>query len=723
MKKVISLVLGGWIAVCINFHDLHGQQADNRLQATYTAEAPTIDGKLDEAAWQNAPRVTNFTQRELTLGAPVSERTEVAVMYDDQKLYVAVWCYDSAPDKLIARELRRDFDYALDDNFMLIIDTYNDQRNGFMFVTNPIAARADLQVFNNGGSRNSFWNGVWDVRTTITDEGWFAEFEIPFYTLKYRVGLQEQVWGINFERNIRRKREQARWQGWSRDNQFEQVNLAGKLVGLHDLTQKQFVEVKPYGIGGGEITPGRERLTGNLGGDINYLLSPTYRLNLTFNTDFAQVEADQQQVNITRFPLFFPELREFFLEGDDFFNFGFGGNRIIPFYTRRIGLDANREAVPIVAGARLLGKEDNRTLGVMSLQTAATDQQAATNYTTASWRQDVGRQSVIGAMTTNAITADRWHSTTGINGRYSTSRFLGNKNLDLGGAILQTYNTDDGYDPAATAYRFFVSYPNDKLQIFASAQRGDDAFEPEIGLMLRRSFREQFADISFKPRPKKRLTWIRQYEFKPAQITNTQYDDNGQIQSFNYNLQYLGFDTKSGESFSINHALVAEGLRAPFAIARDVVIPTGTYWWRQSNARFSTFKGRKLSVESRVSWGEFYDGQSVQSRTELLWRSSRYLNIALRYEQNAVDLPVGRFQTQLIGTRLAYALNPNLFGSLLSQWNSAQNEFNLNFRLQFIPKIGTDFFLIVNQVYDTRTGTLDPTRGTVLGKLIWRFVV
>lgn len=723
MKKVILLVLWGWMLSSSTFRMAQAQQADNRLQATYTAVSPTIDGKLDEAAWQNAPRVTNFTQRELTLGAPVSERTEVAILYDDQKLYVAVWCYDSEPDKLIARELRRDFDYALDDNFMLIIDTYNDQRNGFMFVTNPIAARADLQVFNNGGSRNSFWNGVWDVRTTITDEGWFAEFEIPFYTLKYRVGLQEQVWGINFERNIRRKREQARWQGWSRDNQFEQVNLAGKLVGLHDLTHKQFVEVKPYGIGGGEITPGRERLTGNLGGDINYLLSPTYRLNLTFNTDFAQVEADQQQVNITRFPLFFPELREFFLEGDDFFNFGFGGNRIIPFYTRRIGLDANREAVPIVAGARLLGKEDNRTLGVMSLQTAATDQQAATNYTTASWRQDVGRQSVIGAMTTNAITADRWHSTTGINGRYSTSRFLGNKNLDLGGAILQTYNTDDGYDPAATAYRFFVSYPNDKLQIFASAQRGDDAFEPEIGLMLRRSFREQFADISFKPRPKKRLTWIRQYEFKPAQITNTQYDDNGQIQSFNYNLQYLGFDTKSGESFSINHALVAEGLRAPFAIARDVVIPTGTYWWRQSNARFSTFKGRKLSVESRVSWGEFYDGQSVQSRTELLWRSSRYLNIALRYEQNAVDLPVGRFQTQLIGTRLAYALNPNLFGSLLSQWNSAQNEFNLNFRLQFIPKIGTDFFLIVNQVYDTQTGTLDPTRGTVLGKLIWRFVV
>ncbi|MFN3529893.1 MAG: DUF5916 domain-containing protein [Bacteroidia bacterium] len=723
MKR--AWVLGVWAIWLAGLGPLpaHAQTDASKLRAVYTPEAPLIDGKLDEAAWQQAPRISNFTQRELTLGAPVSERTEVAVLYDDQKLYIGVWCYDSRPDKLIARELRRDFDFSLDDNFIIIIDTYHDKRNGFMFVTNPVAARADLQVFNNGGSTNAFWNGVWDVRTTITEEGWFAEFEIPFYTLKYRVGIEEQIWGINFERNIRRKREQARWQGWSRDNQIQQVNLAGQLIGLNELTQKQFVEIKPYGIGGGEITPEGSRPTGNLGGDINYLLSPTYRLNLTFNTDFAQVEADQQQVNITRFPLFFPELREFFLEGDDFFNFGFGGNRIIPFYTRRIGLDQNREAVPIIAGARLLGKEDDRTLGLMSIQTAATASQQSTNYTTASWRQDVGRQSVIGAMTTNKITADRWHSSTGINGRYSTSRFLGYKNLDIGGALINTYNTDEGFNPGATAYRFFISYPNDKFSIFTSAQRGPEDFEPEVGLMLRRSFREQFVDFSFKPRPKKYLTWIRQYEFKPAQITNTQYDDNGQIQSFNYNFQYLGFDTKSGESFTLNHALVAEGLRAPFTIARDVVIPEGMYWWRQSNARFRTFRGRLLALDSRMSWGEFYNGNSLQTQTELLWRSSRYFGLSLRYEHNNVALPVGSFQTNLIGSRITYALNPNLFGSLLSQWNSAQNEFNINFRLQFIPIIGTDFFLIVNQVFDTQTGQLDPSRGTVLGKLIWRFVV
>lgn len=698
-------------------------QDNARLKASFTAEPILLDGRLDEAVWQNAEKISRFTQRELVLGAPASERTEVAIAYDDQKLYVAVWCYDSQPDQLIARELRRDFDFNLDDNFMLILDTYHDKRNGFKFVTNPNGARADLQVYNNGGSSNAFWNGVWDVRTTITAEGWFAEFEIPFYTLKYRVGKEEQIWGINFERNIRRKREQVRWQGWGRDNRIEQLSLAGELHGLFQLTNKQFVEIKPYGIAGGELLPGQQRATANAGADVNYLLSPTYRLNLTFNTDFAQVEADQQQINLTRFPLFFPELREFFLEGDDFFNFGFGGNRVYPFYTRRIGLDQNREQVPIVAGARLLGKEDNRTLGLMSLQTAGTDNQPATNYTAASWRQDVGEQSVVGAMSTHKTTANRWHTTNGINGRYGTNTFLGNKNLEFGGALLHTHNSDTGFQSDAFAWRVFVSYPNDLINVFASAQRAPAPFDPELGLMVRRAFREQFFEINFKPRPKGRWQWIRQFDFSPASITHTQYDDNGAIQSFDYRFRYLGFDTRKGERFTLDHAWVAEGLRQDFTIAPGVVIPAGYYQWRQSNMRINTFRGRIFSFNGQLSWGEFYTGHSEQLRADLLWRASKFGNISLRYEKNIVNLPQGAFNTDLIGARLAYAVNPNLFGSVLGQWNNDQDEINFNFRLQFIPRIGTDFFFIINQVFDTRSGRPDPSRGTVLGKLIWRWVV
>ncbi len=703
----------------------------NTLQAQQTTEKITLDGQLNEPVWQNAVKISNFTQRELNFGEPSTERTEVAIAYNRQYLYIAVWCYDTMPDNLIAKELRRDFNYDIDDNFIVIIDTYKDQRNGFMFVTNPNGARADLQVFNNGGSTNAFWNGVWNVKTTVTSKGWFAEFEIPFYTLKYRTGLSDQEWGINFERNIRHKREQVLWQGWSRNNRIQQVNQAGVLAGLKDLTDKKFVEIKPYAIGGGERVQSNSTKSGytnnpvqNGGGDINYLLSPTYRLNVTVNTDFAQVEADQQQVNITRFPLFFPELREFFLEGEDFFNMGFGGNRVIPFYTRKIGLDENREPVPILAGARLLGKEKNSTLGLMTLQTGDLENSnIGTNYSAASWRQDVGKQSVMGAMLTNKYLNGDFYTTAGVNGRFSTAKFFKNKNLDIGGAIIKTYRTNEAYQPEAFAYRAFVSYPNDKFSLFASTQRSPKEFNPEIGLLLRSNFIESFAEFAYKPRPKKRFKWIRQFEFAPLSFTNAQYDDTRNLQSFEYRIQYFGLETRKGERFTMDYRIVAEGLINDFSIGEGIVIPKGEYWWRQTATEIRTFRGRTLSLASRLVWGEFYKGTTTQLRSELFWRAGKFFNVNLRYELNDINLPQGNLRTDLIGSRVEYAINPNVFGSVLSQWNSAQEQMSFNFRLQIIPRIGTDFFFIVNQIYDTQGNAFTMTRTTILGKLVWRFTI
>lgn len=692
--------------------------------SAYPLTSPFIfDGKLEEPEWKSAQKISSFTQRELDLGQPITEKTEVAILIDNDNMYIGVWCYDSEPEKIIAKEMRRDFSFNLEDNFIVIIDTYLDRRNGFQFVINPNGARADLQTFNNGGSSNQFWNGVWDVRTRITDKGWFAEIKIPFYTLKYRPGAEEQIWGINFERNIRRNRQQARWQGWQRNYQISDVSQAGLLKGLRNLRDKRFIEVKPYGLGGGENTVNGTSGVGNLGGDINALIGPTYRLNLTFNTDFAQVEADRQQINLTRFPLFFPELREFFLEGDDFFDFGFGGNRIIPFYSRRIGLSETRQTVPIIAGARILGKEENATLGAMSIQTAAAEGDPSTNFTTMSWRQDVGDQSVIGAMTTNKITQGRWHTTTGANGRYSTANFLGGSNLDLGGAFIQTYNTDDGYEPNSFAYRAFVSLPNDFLSVFASTQRSPSAFDPEVGLMRRRNFQENFGQVFFQPRPTNKLKWIRQFYFSPLRLTYTQYDDTRELQSFSYAVRLLGFETRSGEGFFFDIERVAEGLIEDFEIFPNVVIPKGEYWWNRYNFFFETFNARSFSINTRGSFGEFFGGRSFSGQGTVLWRATKNFNINVNYEKNIVELPQGSFDTDLIGSRIEYAIHPQAFGSLLGQWNSAQQEMNINFRLQLIPKIGTDFFLIYNQLVDTQTGDFISERSTVLAKLVWRFVI
>ncbi|MCC5917615.1 MAG: carbohydrate binding family 9 domain-containing protein [Cryomorphaceae bacterium] len=708
----------------------------NQLQAYFTEEVIKMDGRLNEPAWMLAQRISNFTQRELEEGNAATEKTEVAVVYTDRNLYIGVWCYDSEPDKIIAKEMKRDFNDNLDDNVKIIIDTYNDKRNGFLFIVNPNGARADLQVFDNGSSVNRFWNGVWDVRVTRTEEGWFAEFEIPLSTLKFRNDKEDinRIWGFNVERNIRRKREQVFWQGWSRDANIQQVNRAGKLTGLNRLRNRRFVEFKPYGIGGGSnVADNVFRRQGNMGGDVNYLLSPTYRLNVTVNTDFAEVESDQEQINLTRFPLFFPELREFFLEGQDYFDFGFGGNRIIPFYSRQIGLDEDRNPVPMLGGVRLLGKEGGSTMGLMSIQTGATESEPMTNYTVGSWRQDVLDQSTVGFMTVNKITDEGWHTTTGGNFRYATDKFLGKRNLNIGGAYIHTFNSRGEFQRDAFAYRSYLAYPNDKINVFASMQRSPQNFNPEVGLQRRQNFQEYFAQVLYRPRPKSTgaLSWIRQWDFTPGQLTYTIYNDTRFIQSFLYEIRPFGFFTRSGEYFNFMIDRHAEGLIEDFIIyrkdegaeTRQVVIDKGEYWYTRYRFQAGTFGSRTLSGDVRFSFGEFYGGSSTQQVWSARWRTSAYLTVSTSVEWNNVNLPDGSFSNQLLGTRFEYALNPRVFGLIYAQINQDRDLFIFNFRLQWIPIIGADFFFIVNHIVNTSEVQLIEPQTQILGKLIWRFVL
>lgn len=694
-----------------------------QLPASYIKSPIDLDGELTEDSWEEATKIKNFRQREPEVGEPATEKTHVAVLYTDKHLYIGAWCYDSNPDELRVRELKRDFDNSADDDFQVILDTYNDDRNGFRFITNPNAARSDAQVFDNGSTVNKNWDGVWDAASSQTSEGWFVEIRIPFSTLKFRTNVEKQIWGINFERNIRRKREKVLWQGWSRDASLEQVSRAGNLTGLEKATAKNFVEIKPYAIGGGQFEPDDNDAIYNAGGDINYLITPTLSAKVTINTDFAQVEADQQRINLTRFPLFFPEKREFFLEGQDYFNMGFGGNRVTPFYSRRIGLDEEGEKVPIIAGTRLLGKVNNATLGAMSIQTAKKDTQPTTNYTVASWRQDVLQQSSVGFMTVNKIRDGRWHTTTGLNFNYSTSELFGDKFLNVGGALVQTYNSDEGYEPQANAFRLFLNYPNDFLSVYTSAQRSPREFQPEVGLMRRRNFREVFGLVNIKPRPEKFLTWIRQFTFTPGQVTYTYFDDTKDLQTFSYQMTPLSFNTQSGESFSFSLERKAEGVKQPFALTDEVEIQAGEYWMTRYIGNFSTFGSRVFSGSIQLEGGDFFNGRDIGGSLSLKWRTSKYLSINLSYERNWVELPQSAFQTDLITTRLEYAATPDLFGSVYGQWNNQGERFNLNYRLQWIPKPGTNVYLIFNQLLDTSTNNWSPIRTGIMGKVIWRFVL
>ena len=305
------------------------------IEALFIPARVNFDGNPDEPVWRSAMHISNFTQRELRFGEPASEKTEAAILYDNDNLYIGVWCYQQKPEKIVAKFMQRDFDYENDDVFGVLISPFNDGRNGYLFIINPNAARADLQV--SWDNDNIDWNGVWDAKTIRNDSGWFAEIQIPFNTLQFRKDTVK-IWAINFGRRISYKNEEDRWQGWSRDYSFENLSNAGTLTGIKNIGYAKHFELKPYGLGGFEKeSNGKTNYPGKLGADLNINITPTLKLNLTTNTDFAQVEADKIQANLTRFDLYYPEKRDFFLESASNFEVYLGNNNEA-FYSRKIGI-------------------------------------------------------------------------------------------------------------------------------------------------------------------------------------------------------------------------------------------------------------------------------------------------------------------------------------------------------------------------------------------------
>lgn len=692
----------------------------NRIQAHKIHHSIRVDGRLSEPEWQEAGHISNFTQRELNEGEPATERTEVAILYNEKNLYIGVWCYDSNPDKIVAQKMKRDFNYQTEDNFKIILDTYHDKRNGYLFVTNPNGAHFDALIQDNGQLTNEAWDGVWTVKTKVTEQGWFAEFEIPFSTLKFSTA-KEQVWGINFERNIRRKREQDFWQGWSRDSEIEQVARAGTLTGIEGISSVTLVEMKPYGIAGVETDlAGKNSRVGRAGSDLNYLITPTMKLNLTVNTDFAQVESDRIQVNLTRFSLFYPEKREFFLEGRNYFDFGLG-HSIQPFYSRRIGLAPDRSTIPIIAGMRLLGKTGKTTLGGMSIQTAEKDSIPTTNYTVLRWKQDIWQQSSIGLIGVGKFEPHRQNSVYGVDFLYSTSTLFTDKTFTVGGAIARSF-TSDNKDKNGWAHRVFLDFPNDFIDFSTIWDRSSAGFNPETGFLRRENYQMFMADLRVKPRPAF-LPFVQKLVFKPFDFNYYIDDRTHKLQSLWSEFRPLGFSLKSGEFFESNIQRLAENLTEDFEIHEGVVIPAGEYWFTRYELQFATFRGRPIAAFFFVNWGDFYDGKRTEWFVRSTFQINKHLSISPDITQNYISLPAGNFTVNEVGGRIDLAVNPDLFGSLFGQWNNEENEILLNFRLNWIPTPGTNFYFVVNQAVDTRNDDWEMTNTTVLTKLIWRFVL
>ncbi len=642
----------------------------------------------------------------------------MAILFDSNSLYIGFWGYDREPEKILASRMQRDFSWSSEDNFEVIIDTFNDDRNGYLFVTNPNGAKADALVKDNGNNVNRDWDGVWDVRARRTEEGWFAEIRIPLTTLRFGSD-PDQGWGINFERNIRRKREQVLWQGWSRDFNLEQVSLAGSLIGLSGIRSVNLVEVRPHVVAGGEWIKGETDSTvSDLGLDLNYLFSSNLKLNLTVNPDFAQVESDREEVNLTRFSLFYPEKRHFFLEGQEFFDFDLGSDSRI-LYSRRIGLAPDRTEIPIQGGARLLGKFEDTTLGAMLLRTGKKGDNQATNFGVVRWSQDVLEESSIGVIFVGRHESGRTNAAYGADLLYATSEFFGDKEFEAGLNIAQTY-TSDAVEKLGLAHKLFLEYPNDLIEFTASWTRASEDFNPETGFVRRGGYQRFASELALSPRPEF-LPFVQQVEIKPFEVSYYMDDKTRELQSFYAEFVPLALSLRSGDDCEFNITRRAEQLLVPFEIVEGHEIPAGTYWFTRWSADLETFSGRWLSGDIEISGGEFYLGSRATFGTSLTWRINKYLSLGGDYERNRITFSGDAFTVDEAGGRLDFAFSPVLFGAVAGQWNDEDEEVIMNFRINWIPKPGTDLFLVINHMADSEDSRWTPLQTTALSKLVWRF--
>ena len=677
-----------------------------------------LDGTLDEGVYDDVPALSDFIQAVPNEGAPATEKTEVWVFFDDDNVYVSARCWDSAPEsQWIANEMRRDsFNVLQNENIAISFDTFYDRRNGVVFNVSPIGGRMDGQTTDER-NYNGDWNPVWDVRTGRFEGGWTVEAAIPFKSLRYRPG-RAQVWGFNIFRVVRWKNELSSLTPLPAARGLSgpfMASLSATLVGLEaPAGSTRTFELKPYVIseaaGTRSDTPEiSNEFAGDLGFDAKYGVTESLVADLTVNTDFAQVEADTQQVNLTRFSLFFPEKREFFLENQGTFVFGGarnagtrGGGADTPvlFYSREIGLDRGLE-VPINVGGRLTGRVGRFSVGVMNIQTGDVPDSGAlaTNFTVARVRTDILRRSNVGVLFTGRSVSK---SGTGSSETYGVDGiFSFYDNLDINTYWSKT--STPGLRGDAVSYRAQLDFNGDRYGLQAERLVVGGDFNPEVGFQRRNDFDRRFGLFRFSPRPE-RFNTVRKFTFE-GQLAYV-LDRSGLLET-RENRGQFGIEFESSDLFNVTVTRSYELLKQPFRIAPGVTIPVGAYAFQDTQASFSLGQQRVLAGTVSVQHGSFFSGDKTtvgfnRGRLEL----TPQLSVEPSVSYNRVDLPEGRFTTHLVTTRTTYTVTPLMFVSALLQYNSNSHALSTNVRLRWEYQPGSELFVVYNEQRDT----LAPTR-------------
>ena len=710
--------------LCSTFNVSHAQE---RIQLHSCPGPITLDGLLTEACWEKSPVISDFRQRDPREGEPATEKTEIRVVYYEQALYIGVVCADSTPELLVAKEMKRDGAVEGDDSITIILDTYLDHRNAFYFAFNSYGARKDALIVDESQKTNLNWNGVWDVKAVVTDKGWQAEVMIPFDTLRFKAGQPQ--WGINFRRMIPRKNEEVLWQASRRNAGIFRISEAGMLDGIPNIEPAHRYEIRPYfSFGVTETLPSGSPETANLarahqekvGFDGKIKLAKNLIADLTVNTDFAQTEVDQAVVNLSRFPVRFPEKRDFFLENAGFFDFLSPGNNQL-FFSRRIGLSKKGEPIPIAVGGRITGKMGAFDLGVINVQTRSQESTPAGNYTAIRPKYGILKKSYIGAIITNVYnTAEgNRNQAYGFDGVFSFSNFFG-QNISIASSIAQT--STPGVHSDRSAGYFGVSFPNDWVEAWFNYGFTQKHFNPELGFLGRGSVEQYSARWRFQPRPPAPWNkWIRKLYFKPLDINVYKSLPGGELESLSQEFRPIGFDLQSGETFEFNIIRRFDRLDEDFNIFGDVVIPPGRYWWNSFELQFKTSSKRRWQIDGATSWGGYYQGNINQIEMQGGLKITGHLSVSGSYATSRADYRSDRFITHEVSSRFVYAFSNRANLQVFSQWNNETKIANIYVRLHIIPKIGSDIYSIFNQLLHTGNDRRANGGRAVRGKVIYPF--
>ncbi|MDW3228748.1 MAG: carbohydrate binding family 9 domain-containing protein [Acidobacteriota bacterium] len=690
------------------------QNSATRLQAVRVDKAPHLDGVLSEPAWVNAVPFSEFRMVEPIPGAEPSEKTDLKVLYDDSALYIAIYCYDSEPGKIAVNSLAHDqtgtsggswgmghqSTSTSDDVVRVLIDPFLDKRTAYVFYVNPKGARSEGLV--SGGSASLDWDGIWEARAKILPDGWSVEIKIPFKSISFKKELP--AWGLNVERYIARKQETIRLSGISRDANFNNPMTAAELEGISDIKQGLGVTIRPYGL----VTTQNERLgenkyiwDGQGGVDIYKNITPNLVAAFTYNTDFAETEVDERRINLTRFPLFFPEKRMFFLEGSDIFEFS-SSVSFRPFFSRKIGLYQGQQ-VPINFGAKLYGKVGKFNLAMLDMETESFAELPKNNLFAGRLTYDFLSESKIGAIVTNGSPTGERNTLVGFDVNYASSQFAGNKNIWLAAWAAYNWNDKEGKHHG---FGLRANYPNDLVNIETTYAYYGDALDPGLGFMMRPAIQTFYLQMSYNPRPAH--GWlgkvIRQFFFQASGDFYWKLD--GSLETSRLTFEPLSFRTESGERFNASLVVNRDVLPFDFEVAEGVVLLAGSYDFTNLRMSFNTASYRPLSFNLNYTVGQFYSGDYGDFSAGLTYHFRGNLDLSFNTNLVRGTLPEGKISENVYQLKLDFYFSPDLGFMNYVQYDSVSKMLGWSARFRWEVKPGNFIYLIYNSNWERRW---DPT--------------